>query len=165
MTIIKDVRLLGLEFAFPEHQAYGMARGLTSRRQASIIEVETRDGVVGIGEAWGPPAITAAYLDLLRPYYVGREIFDSQHVFSLFLSKHYHFGQQNQAITCMGGINIACWDAIGRTLGVPVSKLLGGKVRDRVPVYASGGYITNDPGNRLEHQLERVAAEPFGAAK
>ena len=165
MPVIKDIRLIALEFSLPDRKAYGMARGLTARRQSSIIEVETRDGVVGIGEAWGPAAVTAAYLELIRPYYLGREIFDHELVWSLLVNKHYHFGVQNQMTTCVSGINVACHDAIGRTLGVPVCKLLGGKARERVPVYASGGYITRDPDFSFESQLRGVADRPFRAAK
>jgi D-galactarolactone cycloisomerase len=165
VSTIKDIRIIALEFALPEHKAYGMARGLTARRQSSIIEVETRDGVVGIGEAWGPAAVTAAYLDLIRPYYIGREIFDHELVWSHLVNKHYHFGLQNQMVTCVSGINIACHDAIGHLLNVPVCKLLGGKARDRVPVYASGGYITSDPEFSFERQMQGVAERPFRAAK
>jgi D-galactarolactone cycloisomerase len=162
---IRDIRLIALEFALEERQAYGMARGLTARRQASIIEVETRDGVVGIGEAWGPATVTAAYLELIRPYYLDRELYDHELIWSHIINKHYHLGLQNQMVTCASGINIACYDALGRTLNVPVCKLLGGKARDRVPVYASGGYITNDPDFSFERQLEMVAERPFRAAK
>ena len=68
-------------------------------------------------------------------------------------------------VACVSGINVAYHDAIGKTLDVPVCKLLGGKGVDRVSVYASGGYITDDPEFGLETQLERVADQPFRAAK
>ena len=60
MSRIRDIRIVGLEYAMPEDNAYGMARGLTSRRGGGIVYLETEDGVVGIGEAWGPPKVTAA---------------------------------------------------------------------------------------------------------
>ena len=42
----------------------------------------------------------------------------------------------------LGGIDIAEHDAMGKLLNVPVTDLIGGRLRDRVPVYASGGYFT-----------------------
>jgi galactonate dehydratase len=43
------------------------------------------------------------------------------------------------ALACF---DVACWDLMGQSLGVPVWKLLGGKFRDRVPAYANGWYQT-----------------------
>jgi D-galactarolactone cycloisomerase len=65
----------------------------------------------------------------------------------------------------MGGLNVAIWDALGKTLDVPLCKLLGGKARDRIPVYASGGYLTHDPDNQLAAQLERVAGGNYPGFK
>ena len=59
MSTIRDIRLIPLQYAVPG-APYGMARGLTGSRQCGLIEVETADGVVGLGEAWGPPKVTAA---------------------------------------------------------------------------------------------------------
>lgn len=165
MATIRDLRLIALDYALPEVKAYGMARALTSRRQAGLIEVETDDGVVGIGEAWGPPKVTAAYLELLRGYYLGRELYDHELIWHDVVGRHYHLGIQNQLVTCMGGLNVAIWDALGKTLDVPLCKLLGGKARDRIPVYASGGYLTRDPDNQLAAQLERVAGGNYPGFK
>ena len=77
----------------------------------------------------------------------------------------YHMGVQNQMTAVASGINIAIYDAIGKTHGLPVCKLLGGKGKERIPVYASGGYLTHDPDNQLEAQLERVADKGFPGAK
>jgi D-galactarolactone cycloisomerase len=60
--------------------------------------------------------------------------------------------------SCLSGISIGLADAIGRSFGVPVHDLLGGRSADRLPVYASTGYMTKDPENQLEAQLARVAA-------
>lgn len=165
MSIIKDIRHVALEHSMPAEKAYGMARGLTAVRQTSLIEIETADGVVGVGEAWGPAVVTRAYLSLIAPYFIGREIYDVEQVWKTILAKHYHWGLQNQMTTCMSGIDVAARDAIGKTLGVPLYKLLGGRARDRVAIYASGGYITDDPDNPMRAQMERVAAAGHKAAK
>jgi D-galactarolactone cycloisomerase len=79
----------------------------------------------------------------------------------------YHAGTQNQFIALMGGIDIAAYDAMGKVLGVPVADLIGGRLRDRIPVYASGGYFTagDDQDAALAAQLEANAARGFGAFK
>ena len=105
--------------------------------------------MVGIGEAWGPAKATAGYLELIKEAYVGRELYDRELIWSDIICRRYHLGLQNQLTACASGINIAIYDAMGKTLGLPVCKLLGGRGRDRVPVYASDGYLTGDPANQL----------------
>ncbi|MGI9505929.1 MAG: enolase C-terminal domain-like protein, partial [Geminicoccaceae bacterium] len=165
MTRIRDIRLIPLAFTMDPVKAYGMARGKTARRESAIIEVETEDGVVGIGEAWGPPKVTAAYLELIKELFVGRTLYERELIWSDIISRRYHLGLQNQMTACYSGINIACYDALGRTLGVSVADLLGGRGKEKIPAYASDGYITDDPTGKLPTQLERIAEGGFHAAK
>ena len=58
--------------------------------------------------------------------------------------------------SCLSGIDIACLDAIGKMLSLPVVKLLGGPARDRLPIYASGGYFTEMSEKDFPEQLERL---------
>ena len=165
MTTIRDIQLIPLQYTMAQEKAYGMARGLTALRQASLIEVSADNGITGIGEAWGPCHISTAYLELIKPYYIGRSIFDHEQVWNLILAKHYHFGIQNQMIACLSGIDIALHDTIGKTLDLPVYQLLGGKARDWVPVYASGGYLTEDLDNQLGEQMRRLQGLGHTAVK
>ena len=50
------------------------------------------------------------------------------------------FGQRGTYVEAISGIDVALWDLLGKRLGVPVCKLLGGNFRDRVKVYATGCY-------------------------
>jgi len=165
MARIRDIRLIPLAYRMPPVRAYGMARALTAERGCALVEVETEDGVVGIGEAWGPAKASAGYFELVREAYIGRELYDRELIWSDIICRRYHLGLQNQMTACASGINIAIYDAMGKTLGLPVCKLLGGLGRDRVPVYASDGYISGDPENQLPAQLERIADRGFPGAK
>ncbi|MEZ5932600.1 MAG: mandelate racemase/muconate lactonizing enzyme family protein [Alphaproteobacteria bacterium] len=165
MPRIRDIRLIPLAFTMDAVKAYGMARGKTARREATLVEVETEDGVVGIGEAFGPPKVTAAYLDLIKDAFIGRRLYERELIWSDIIARRYHLGLQNQMTACYSGINIACYDAIGRTLGVSVADLLGGRGKDVIPAYASDGYITDNPSGKLPTQLEAIAEAGFHAAK
>ncbi len=165
MPTIKDIRVIPLVYELGAAKAYGSSRGKTPVRACGLVELETSDGVVGIGEAWGPGKLARAYLDVIRGYYVGRDIFDHELVWPEIQARHYHMGIQNSLVACVSGIDVAAKDAIGKLLGLPLCKLIGGQARDRVPVYASGGYITNDPANGLARQLERVADRGYTAYK
>lgn len=167
MSRIRDIRIVGLEYAMPEEKAYGMARGLTSRRGGGIVHLETEDGVVGIGEAWGPARVAAAYLEIVKPYFVGTSVFAQRSVQQMVYAKHYHFGTQNMLVALFSGIDIAAHDAMGKLLKVPVCDLIGGRQRSHVPVYASGGYFTRDADQQaaLARQLEPHAGKGFPAFK
>lgn len=165
MHTIKDIRVTPLAYELGAAKAYGSSRGKTPRRVCGLVELETSDGVIGIGEAWGDGRITRAYLDAIKGHYVGRDVFDHELVWPLIQAKHYHMGIQNQLVACVSGIDIAAKDAIGKILNLPLCKLLGGKARDRIPVYASGGYVTDAPDNQLDRQLERVADRGYKAYK
>ena len=78
---------------------------------------------------------------------------------SAIRSTHYHFGIQNQTMSCLSGIDIACLDANGKMLSLPVVKLLGGPARDRLPIYASGGYFTEEPEERLPRTTRTFARQ------
>jgi D-galactarolactone cycloisomerase len=58
MPTIRRLSFIGLEYAFAPEKAYGMSRGGGFRRQGGLVEVETDQGVKGIGEAFGNPLVT-----------------------------------------------------------------------------------------------------------
>jgi D-galactarolactone cycloisomerase len=158
MAKIAKVELIPLMHRLPEGRSYGMARGLAVARHTSIIQLVTDEGVTGLGEAWGPPKVTSAYCDLIAPYFVGRSIYDFEHVVGKIFSERYHFGIQNQMVACLSGIDIACLDAVGKLHGLPVADLIGGRGRSALPVYVSGGYLTEDAARDFPVELERLAA-------
>lgn len=165
MPTIRRLSFIGLEYSFAAHKAYGMARGGGFRRQGGLVEVETDAGVVGVGEAFGSPLVTREYFRMVEPMFVGRSVFDFDHVEARIRNSMYHLGVGNQLTACLAGINVALWDAIARGFGVRVCDLLGGCGRTRVAAYASTGFFSDDPDRQLEHMLQEAAAEPYAGAK
>ena len=161
MSLIRDIRMVPLEFSLPAGEGYGSSRGLTNRRGGGLVILETEDGVQGIGEAWGPPAVSRAYLEMVKPLYVGRSVFAQRGAAQTVLARMYHFGTQNQLVALMGGIDIAAHDAMGKLLNLSVADLIGGRQREHVPVYASGGYFTEaddqDRGSGVAARTQRRA--------
>src|SRR5262249_7703071 len=154
-----------LEYVLPREKAYGMARGLNFRRTVALVTVTADDGSVGHGEALGPLAPIGEYLALLRPFFVGRSIFDFELIAAQIYNRLYHFGVQGHHTAALSAINIALADAIGQSLGVPVHDLLGGRSADRIPCYATTGYLTNDSENDFETQLGQVDKKLFAGVK
>jgi len=73
----------------------------------------------------------------------------------------------------MGAIEVACWDILGKSLGVPIWQLLGGKHRDSILAYANGWYRTERTPEHfvqiaktvLDRGFKAVKLDPFGNAK
>jgi D-galactarolactone cycloisomerase len=161
---IASLDVISLEYAVPREQAYGTARGLNFKRSSSIIELRTDAGVVGHGELAGPVAPIREYVSILRSFFVGRSVYDFDLIAAYVRNKLYHFGE-GHFTGCLGGINVAALDAIGRTLDLPVHDLIGGLAADRIPCYATTGYITADGMAGLERQLAAVDKSFFSGVK
>ena len=65
----------------------------------------------------------------------------------------------------MAGIEMACWDILGKSLGVPVHRLLGGKVREHVRVYANGWYSGERTPEGFAEKASEVVAKGYTALK
>ena len=165
MSSIVDISFIGLLAPLPHGKAYGMSKSLATARQATLVVIKTEAGMEGVGEAWGVPQVNVAYLPLLKSYLIGADVTDVELVFARILARHYHFGLQNQMMACLSGIDIAAKDAVGKETGLPVCRLIGGRGNDRVPVYASGGYLTEQPQRDFPAQIEAMAEGEYPAVK
>ena len=128
MPKIARIELTSLEYVLEAGKGYGNARGVNNRRNCSLITLTTDDGVIGVGDAAGParrhPRIHQAARRRSSPAAASTISTSSS---TQIRNRLYHFGVQGHFIAALGGINIAIHDAIGKTLGVPVHDLLGGR--------------------------------------
>lgn len=106
-----------------------------------FVRVDTdQDGLFGWGEAtleWKTRAVAGAIEDL-APLLIGRDPRDIEQALQV-LHKHGFWKMGVIGTSAISGIEIALWDILGKSLNVPVWRLLGGKVRDRVRVYTHLG--------------------------
>ena len=162
---IADIAFVALAADLPAGKAYGMAKALATSRQSTLVRLTLEDGTEGVGEAWGMPSVNLAYVPFVKSYLVGTSVFDVEHAFGRILARHYHFGVQGPLLACISGIDMAAKDAMGKLLDLPVHQLIGGKRWDKVPVYASGGYITEHPERDFEPQIAAMAEARHRAVK
>jgi glucarate dehydratase len=127
---ITDVRATPV--TVPLHAPLRHANGCHwGRFVRTIVEVETDDGLVGLGEmGGGGEGATAAFAGL-RPYLVGRDPARLEEM--RFLVANPTASLYNNRTQLLAALEFACLDLLGQKWGVPVSEILGGRLRDRVP--------------------------------
>ena len=96
----------------------------------TILELITDEGIVGLGEVGGEDQRAA--LTKLKPRLIGMDPFDLEAIKLKTLRAIYYLSNAR----LYGAIEIACLDIQGKAAGVPVHQLLGGKIRDRIPMIA-----------------------------
>jgi galactonate dehydratase len=138
-----------------------------------FVKVETdQDGLWGWGEAsleWKTRSVVGAIEDF-KPMLVGEDPTRIEHLYQkMYRQSFWRVGVIG--MSAISGIEQACWDIFGKSLGLPVYKLLGGAVRDRVRMYThlGGGdmravYETFDPGPLIE-LAQQVVARGYTAVK
>mgnify|MGYP001117279570 FL=1 len=151
---IKDVRLIPL-MTYEESISAGPG--------GALVEVETDEGVPGIGETCihserGEAALAAQKIVEVgfKPLLLGENPFDIQRLWLKLYSYCEWYGRAGIAIYALSGIDVALWDICGKTLGVPIYILLGGRFRDRIPVYASLLFDMDDPEGTAKEGKEYV---------
>jgi len=106
-----------------------------------VVEIFTGDGLVGIGNAALAPPITKQIIDLyLKPILIGADPWDSEFLWQHMYRKTMAFGRKGIGMAAISAVDIALWDILGKSAKQPVYRLLGGKTKRRIPVYASRLY-------------------------
>lgn len=162
---ITEVRTHVLEATLSQPFAY--SRAWYDRRTAMIVEIETDDGLTGWGESYGPARITAAAVEAMAPWLIGEDPLCTEHLWQELYASLRDHGQKGVIVQALSGIDIALWDIKGKHFGVPVSRLMGGPLREGVRAYATGLYRrrSGDPLRYLAEEAAGYAAEGFGAVK
>jgi D-galactarolactone cycloisomerase len=145
---ITDVRTHLVEASLPADHQVESGAGPKISRQAAIVQIVTDEGLSGVGScSFGSVSFELTFVKAVvegafRPLLLGR---DARHIERIWEDLYYglilrSFGNRGVAIAVLSAIDVALWDIKGCALGVPVYDLLGGPVRDRMPVYASSVY-------------------------
>src|SRR5579862_1191755 len=145
---------------------YASAAGVQSRRGGLIVEVETDEGIVGIGESGlGGGATATVIAKDLAPLLVGEDPLMIEGLWQRMFHRTRQYGRRGIVMQAMSGIDIALWDIAGKIAKLPVYKLLGA-CRDRVEAYASGGfYQEGKSAADLAGEAESYRARGFKGMK
>jgi L-rhamnonate dehydratase len=129
-----------------------------------IVEVFTDAGLVGIGNAALSPRITKQVIDLyLKPLLIGKDPFDYEFLWQHMYRQTMAFGRKGIAMVAISAVDIAIWDVMGKAAKQPVFKLLGGRTKQKIPVYASRLY--SQPVAELAAEATKYKNEGYKAMK
>ena len=129
-----------------------------------VVEIFTDDGLVGIGNAALTPQVTKQVIDLhLKPLLIGKDPWDIEFLWQLMYRKTMAFGRRGLGMVAISAVDIALWDILGKSAKQPVYRLLGGRTKPRIPVYASRLYSVEL--SELAAEAKRYKAEGYKAMK
>lgn len=129
-----------------------------------VVEIFTDDGLVGIGNAALAPQVTKQVIDLyLKPLLIGKDPWDIEFLWQHMYRKTMAFGRRGIGMVAISAVDIALWDLLGKSAKQPVYRLLGGRTKARIPVYASRLYSVEL--NDVADEAQRYKAEGYKAMK
>ena len=129
-----------------------------------IVEIVSDEGHVGIGNAALAPRVTKQVIDLyLKAILIGADPWESEFLWQHMYRKTMAFGRKGIAMAAISAVDIALWDILGKSAKQPVYRLLGGRTKSRIPVYASRLY--SSPLDQLAAEAKRYKDDGYKAMK
>jgi glucarate dehydratase len=98
-----------------------------------VVRMQTDEGIEGISETCGGDA-TLVQLDDIKDYFVGEDPFDRERILKNFWYLPTYQG--NSGKYAIQALETACWDIMGKATGRPICQLLGGRMREEIPMIA-----------------------------
>lgn len=131
-----------------------------------FVKIETDVGIHGIGEAslqYKDAALISELEDFKR-FILGKNPFQIEHIWtSLYRRVTWTGGPVT--MSAISAIDLALWDIKGKALGVPVYELLGGKVHDRIKIYANGWFAGSNTPEGYAERASEVISQGYSALK
>lgn len=157
---VRDIRVAGLKGATPKG-------GWSDELQPddvvhTLVAVHTDEGTVGLGSVFTSESLVRAALEVLRPLVLGEEALEPERVSEKLHRATFWLGRGGAITHTIGGIDIALWDILGKVVGQPVGRLLGGRWREGVTAYAS---VLMDEPARVRDTVAALVEKGFRAVK
>ena len=128
----------------PIEPGFGWSQGWTEKRAVGLVKLITDDGIVGWGEGLSGPSAALVH-DGFAPLLLDADPMQRNGLWQRMFQTLYN---GNDAVgiggSAISAVDTALWDIAGKASGLPVSALLGGRVRDRIAVYATGLYYSEE---------------------
>jgi galactonate dehydratase len=139
----------------------------TSWRNLVFIRVKTDEGLVGIGECTiqnREEGVLGYLQGAVRRHVIGSDPFNIEDLW-LRMYRNDFWRDGVIATTVMSGIEIACWDIVGKAVGQPVWRVLGGRCHEKVKAYANAWYTVERKPQEFAKRVKVVLDKGYKALK
>ena len=125
-----------------------------------VCEVIADDGTIGLGNAALAPEVTKKAIDCyLKNLVIGEDPFDYDYLWDKMYRSTMAWGRKGIGMIGISAIDLGIWDLMGKLKKEPVFKLLGGRTKEKIPVYASKLY--SQPIKELQIEAENYVNQGF----
>ena len=129
-----------------------------------VVEVKTDNGIVGLGNCALAPSVAKEIIDsYLAPKVMGQDPWDYEYIWQRMYRSTLAWGRKGICLAAISAIDLAIWDILGKASNLPVFKLLGGRVKEKIPVYASKLY--SQPLDDLAAEAQKYVDANYLAVK
>ncbi len=165
---IESIRILPLRGATPDG-GWDDVHLNPETNLHTLVEVITDEGITGLGSVFTSAHLVEGAVAVLKPFLIGASALDPAATSEMLHQQTFWQGRGGAITHAISGIDIALWDIFGKVCGQPISRLLGGRYRERIKPY--GSVLMGEPDvllPRLEDGMRRgfrafkIGWGPFG---
>ena len=168
---IKEVKSHIIQYDLKEELGY--SQQYYQKRTGHLVEVVTDEGITGWGECFGPGNVAIANKVIvervIQPMILGENPLNRDVLWHKVYNLLRDHGQKGMPIQALSGVDIALWDILGKVTGLSISRLIGGRFREQVPVYGYGMMLRCEklpaPMDRFEDEAAAIKSSGFVATK
>ena len=157
---IKEVKSHILQYDLEEELGY--SQQYYQKRTGHLVEVVTDEGITGWGECFGPGNVAIANKVIvervIQPMILEENPLNRDVLWHKVYNLLRDHGQKGMPIQALSGVDIALWDILGKVTGLSISRLIGGRFREQVPVYGYGMMLRREKLTALMDRFEDEAA-------
>jgi L-alanine-DL-glutamate epimerase-like enolase superfamily enzyme len=172
ITAVRTIPLrapLDYPFWSATHVGLDPKLGAHASRSVLLVEVETADGLVGLGQCVSAgrnlKALDVLIKEDLAGYLIGEDAFARERIWETAYRATFQHGRKGNTIAALSGLDIALWDLAGQALRAPIYQLLGA-AHDALPAYGSAGFYAEGKGlKELRAEIEGLVDQGFRSVK
>ena len=156
---IKEIKSHILQYDLKEELGY--SQQYYQKRTAHLVEIRTDEGLVGWGECFGPGNVAIANKciieKVIQPMILELDPLNREVIWKKVYNLLRDHGQKGMPIQALSGIDIALWDIAGKVTNMSISRLIGGRFRESIPVYGYGMMLRREDVDSLADRFYEEA--------
>ena len=168
---IKEIKSHILQYDLKEELGY--SQQYYQKSTAHLVEIRTDEGLVGWGECFGPGNVAIANKciieKVIQPMILEFDPLNREVIWQKVYNLLRDHGQKGMPIQALSGIDIALWDIAGKVTNMSISRLIGGRFRESIPVYGYGMMLRREDvdslADRFYEEAQAIKSMGFVATK